>query len=106
MVNALIHRDYLVMGSERRVKASHPSSHPLSHPTSHPPQDEIKDKILEYCTTPRSSREIMAHCGYTNKKNFSAKYLLPLVSMGRIKMTLPNEPTSRFQKYVTSREDE
>ena len=48
----------------------------------------------------------MAHCGYIDKKNFSAKYLLPLVSMGRIKITLPNEPTSRFQKYVTSREDE
>ena len=43
----------------------------------------------------------MEHCGYKDKKSFVSLYLAPLLTSGALRMTLPNEPTSRLQKYVT-----
>ena len=43
----------------------------------------------------------MEHCGYKDKKSFVSLYLTPLLTSGVLRMTIPNEPTSRLQKYVT-----
>ena len=65
------------------------------------PQVTVQEKILAYCSEPKSRREIMEHCGYKDKKSFVSLYLAPLLTSGALRMTLPNEPTSRLQKYVT-----
>jgi len=38
-----------------------------------------------------------------NNKNFTKKYLRPLLDSGTLKMTIPNKPNSRNQKYITVR---
>lgn len=69
-----------------------------SQPTS---QDDktIEEKIIEFCNEPRSLAEITEFCGFKDKRKFRERYLAPLLD-SRIKMTIPDKPTSRFQKYI------
>ena len=66
------------------------------------PQDTNTDKqkILEYCTVPRSQAEIRAFMGLSDRRNFRKNYLRPLIESGELKMTIPDKPSSRYQKYV------
>ncbi len=80
---------------------SQPLSQPLSQPPSQPPSQSIDEMIVEFCKKPRSSAEIAVHCGFKDVKNFRERYLTPLLG-SRIQMTIPNKPTSRFQKYIAT----
>ena len=42
-------------------------------------QVTISDAILAFCSLPHSKAEIAKHCGYKNTKNFTKKYLRPLL---------------------------
>lgn len=64
------------------------------------PEDSMINKILLYCSTPKSRKEIMDHCGYSDYKNFTKKFINPLLESGKIKMTVPDKPTSSKQKYI------
>ncbi len=59
----------------------------------------IEDKIIEFCTEPRSLAEITQFCGFKDKRKFRERYLNPLIGT-RIQMTIPDKPTSRLQKYI------
>lgn len=59
-----------------------------------------QDKILAYCSIPRSKSEIVFHCGYKASKSFTNLYLKPLIDTGLLLMTIPEKPTSRNQKYI------
>ena len=56
--------------------------------------------ILAFCKEPRSKAEIMEHCGYKNTKNFTKKYIRPLLDSKALNMTVPDKPNSRNQKYI------
>ena len=74
------------------------TTHDATHDATH---DDIGIKILTFCSKPHSKSEIAEHCGYKNTKNFTQKYLRPLLNDGTLKMTLPDKPKSKNQKYVT-----
>ncbi len=74
-----------------------PKSTPKSTPKSDTSQT-LEEKIVEYCKEPRSGAEIAAYCGYKDVKNFRERYLNPLIGT-RLRLTIPDKPTSRFQKY-------
>ena len=63
-------------------------------------QVTTQDKILIFCQEPHTKAEIAEYCGYKNTKNFTHKYLRPLLDSGFLQMTLPDKPKSRNQKYV------
>ena len=65
------------------------------------PQVTPQDAILKFCESPHSKKEIAEHCGYRDVKSFSTKYLKPLLESGKLKMTIPDKPNSKNQKYVT-----
>lgn len=67
-------------------------------------QDSIQDesKILKFCEKPRSRQEIMKFLELTSRKNFVDRYLSPLLSEGKLIMTLPDKPKSKNQKYVAN----
>jgi len=57
-------------------------------------------KILQFCETSKGIYEIVAMLGYKDKKP-ARKYIKPLVEQGRLAMTIPDKPNSKYQKYVT-----
>lgn len=65
-------------------------------------QVTITDKILAFCHEPHSKVEIAEHCGYKNTKNFTQKYLRPLLDTGKLRMTIPDKPRSQNQKYIST----
>ena len=67
--------------------------------------DGIHDesKILQFCEKPKSRQEIMEFLQLVNRKNFVDRYLSPLLSEGKLIMTLPDKPKSKNQKYVASK---
>ncbi len=65
--------------------------------------DTHQDKIykpVEFCSIPRSRAEMQESVKLKDKVNFKRNYLAPMLAMGLIKMTIPDKPTSRNQKYV------
>jgi len=64
------------------------------------PQDERLQKVLVFCTVPRSRREIQEYLGMKDRKHFKAVILDVLLGKGLLKMTLPDKPQSPKQRYV------
>lgn len=58
------------------------------------------DKLLKYCSVPRSRPEMMEFMGVTNRKYFRERYIKPLLESGQLCMTLPDKPKSKKQQYV------
>ena len=72
-------------------------THQDTHQDAH--QDKIY-KLVEFCSIPRSRTEMQEFIELKDKVNFKRNYLAPMLAMGLIKMTIPDKPTSRNQKYV------
>ena len=58
-------------------------------------------KILEICREPKSISEIMRELEYKSSPTLKRDYIKPLLKSGKLKMTIPDKPTSKNQKYVT-----
>lgn len=65
-------------------------------------QVSTQDKILDFCIEPHTKAEIAEYCGFKSIKSFSQHHLAPLLESGWLRMTLPDKPSSRNQKYVAS----
>jgi ATP-dependent DNA helicase RecG len=59
-----------------------------------------EERILEYCATPRTRKEVQKYAGINNRDYFRLKILKLLLESGKLKMTIPDKPNSRNQKYV------
>lgn len=59
----------------------------------------VQKNIIQFCTLPRTSREILEHIGYGYNSTNMAKFIKPLLEMGYIEMTNPKKPNSKGQKY-------
>jgi ATP-dependent DNA helicase RecG len=63
-------------------------------------QDERIENLLDFCISPRSRVEIQEFIGISSKTHFKKSLLLPLLESGQLKMTIPEKPSSKNQKYV------
>ncbi len=61
---------------------------------------DAADRIIEFCSIPRTFIEIARYLGYTQRKSVR-RYLNPLIDSGRIAMTIPEKPKSKNQKYIS-----
>lgn len=61
----------------------------------------VENNILAYCSEPRSAQEIANHVGrslqYTRRE-----YIRPMVEAGRLSLTLPDKPKSKYQRYQST----
>ena len=63
--------------------------------------EKIK-KVLEFCEEPQSSEDIMVHLGLVKNSRTYKRNIEPAIEAGLLKMTMPDKPTSRNQKYQTT----
>ena len=63
-------------------------------------QDEQLVKIIGFCSIPRSRKEMQDFVGISSREHFSKRYLSPLLTSGQLRMTIPDKPNSRNQKYI------
>ena len=70
---------------------------------NHHDQDgyDVVKMILDFCKEAKSVPEIMKQFGFDSRTSFRRKYLDVLVKDGRLKMTLPDKPRSKNQKYYS-----
>lgn len=59
-------------------------------------------QLCAFCRTPRSRAEIIAYLNLRSGTYALHKYLDPLLESGAIRMTIPDNPRSRSQKFVTA----
>lgn len=55
--------------------------------------------LMEY-DIPYTSNDIMERLGLKSKETLRKNYLNPAIELGLIRMTIPDKPNSRNQRYV------
>lgn len=63
-------------------------------------QDDLFSILVDYCSVPRSRAEMMEQTPIKSVTYFRKAFLLPLLDAGKIKMTIPEKPNSKNQKYI------
>ena len=53
----------------------------------------------------KTAKEIAEFCGYKGIDRFKRNYLKTLLVQNKIKMTIPDKPKSKNQKYITNRKN-
>ena len=83
------------------------TAHDGAHDTAHDrAQDEAHDKselIVAFCNEERTRQEIMNFMQFSSRRQFNERYMKPLLQCGRLRMTLPDKPQSKNQKYIATK---
>ena len=58
-------------------------------------------ELLKFCKTPKTRAEMQEFCKIQGRKKFNESYLKPLLAQGKLKMTIPDKPKSKNQKYIS-----
>ena len=64
---------------------------------------DFEQEILNYCSIPRTREELANKFGFEAVSYFIKIYIVPLIDEEKIKMTLPDKPKSKYQKYFSSK---
>ena len=60
--------------------------------------------ILEFCKTARTRGEIQSFLGLKHREHFRKDILNPLIKRGKLKLTIPDKPSSPNQRYIVAGE--
>lgn len=63
--------------------------------------DELKEKVLNYCKIPKSSKEIREYVGFSSKTYVAYSIIKPLLKAGMLEYTNKKNINARNQKYIT-----
>ena len=55
--------------------------------------------IVNFCSVPRTAKEIMDRLGITNQTKNRHHYITELIEKGYLELTIPDNPTHMDQKY-------
>ena len=69
------------------------------HDTKRVPLTNKQKDIVNFCSVPRTCREILERAGVVYHTKNIAKYITSLVAAGYLQMTNPDNPTASNQKY-------
>lgn len=67
--------------------------------TKRPKITNKQKDIVNFCSVPRSSKEILDRIGVTNHSKNRQTYIMSLVEAGYLEMTNPEHPNASNQKY-------
>ena len=67
-------------------------------------KEQVKEQVtiqalIQFCSIPRSRKEMQEFMGLAGRRNFSEKYIKPLLEAEKIEMTIPDKSNSRNQKH-------
>ena len=65
----------------------------------HPKLTKQQEDIRNFCSIPRTAQEIMDRLGITNQSKNRQRHIQPLLDMGILEMTNPENPTANNQRY-------
>ena len=87
-------------------QSGHDSGHDTVHDGGHDSvHDEIasayEEMLIEFCKIPRSRDEMQTFCKVGSRPYFSRFIVQPLVEKGSLKMTHPDKPKSKNQRYFS-----
>ena len=63
-------------------------------------QDDRMNALLNYCEIARTRKEMQEFIGISSREYFNKSLLVPLLEFGQLKMTIPDKPSSRNQRYI------
>lgn len=70
--------------------------------TSKPVENgNLRERLLDFCRTPRSRKELELAFSEITIVHLMNKTVKPLIEEGKIGLTMPDKPKSKFQKYFT-----
>ena len=61
----------------------------------------VEDRIMLFCANPKSKEEIAGMLGIQTSYYVVSKYLRHLIDEGKIAMTIPEKPKSKFQRFYS-----
>jgi len=59
-----------------------------------------EEAVLAFCSISRSTKEIMQHLGLSHREHFRDALLVPLITSGKLALTIPEKPSSPNQRYI------
>ena len=95
--------------NQESVQETHQEMHQETHQVEHQVEHQVnpvkvsltgvQKDILNFCSIPRTAQEILDRLGVYNQSRSRKKYIQPLVDMGVLEMTNPENPNASNQKY-------
>jgi len=87
------------VGSAKHIPNKHPSSiQQMTGQVAGQVTGQVA-RLLENASGEKARKELMELLGLTGRDNFEKLYLKPALEEGLMKMTIPEKPKSRLQKY-------
>ena len=56
--------------------------------------------LLEFCSSPRSRKEMQDFCNIKTSEYFRKCIIRPMLAQNLIQQTIPDKPNSKNQKYI------
>jgi ATP-dependent DNA helicase RecG len=66
--------------------------------------NDLYTQLIRFCKTPRSRAELAQELQLSSLSYMMSRYINPLLASGKLKMTVPDKPKSRNQKYFSARD--
>lgn len=61
-----------------------------------------ENSLVSFCKTPRTRKELSEFLGVKTIPFMTKEYLQPLIDTGKLKLTIPDKPKSKNQKYYSN----
>ncbi|MBU9129464.1 hypothetical protein KTQ83_02880 [Holdemanella porci] len=88
------------MKNQRNWKAS--SNYLFFHYyNQHTSNDNEDIDLIRFCKSPKSRKEIAEYLDIKTTSFVTKEYIQPLVDAGKLKLTIPDKPKSKNQKYYS-----
>ena len=90
------------VGNEVHDKSNQVENHNTGLRHSNTKKVSLSNKqrdIVNFCSVPRTTAEIMERLGLSNQTKNRERYITSLVAAGYLQMTNPENPTASNQKY-------
>ena len=92
--------EFVVTLYNEQERDAEPLNHPWEHKERKNGTNRTEEALLAYCNVPRSRKEIADFLGIETLYYVTTHFIRPLLAKGDLRMTIPERPGSRKQRFV------